>query len=675
MVALLLVAGAALAVPTVGAATPAASSPGPPVAAAGETAGDGLHVNYTTSLTPARPGEVNVTARFAVPDRVTALGVAVPPDATVTAAEGFRQRGPGRYEWTRTTDRPSLAYRLPANVTVARGREGAATSGYLYVDTGEWALVRAPSLGVTYSGAGPRPPLRRSQSVAGEGVAGDALLFLGPVETETRTVAGQRLRLAVPAAADLRESPTDVLDSLAGAARTLRVGPADESVLVVAAPTAGVDYGSTGLQRGAADAWVRDTERLDSPENVWVHEYVHTRQAYRGTDATRWTFEGMADYYAVTRALEAGRINYSRYRRHLNIGARQRYANATLADPSTWTGTTAHYWKGALAFAAIDRRIRVESGGDATLQDAIRRATNTDERVDQSRFLDAVAATGGPDSRALARELTETSAAAETWNRSVHARVFGLADPDYRFASFRVAGPYRNATVDRLPTLVPGERVTVRAVARNNGTETGDYAVTLRAGDRAVGTRTGRLDPGETARFSWTVPFDAAGESRLVLGEATRPVTVRQAAAARVTALRVPARVGVGESVRVRATVGNRAGRPAGATVALRADGATLTERRVRLAPGASTALAGRTAFQSPGEYTVAAGDRTATVRVVAGTPTPTAPDDGDDFTGTVTPTPSPVTPTVAQGPGFGIAAAVAAVAFAVLLGRRRRNR
>jgi PGF-CTERM protein len=293
--------------------------------------------------------------------------------------------------------------------------------------------------------------------------------------------------------------------------------------------------------------------------------------------------------------------------------------------------------------------------------------------VDQSRFLDAVAVTGGPDSRALARELTETSAAAETWNRSVHARVFGLADPDYRFASFRVAGPYRNTTVDRLPTLVPGERVTVRAVARNNGTEAGDYAVTLRAGDRAVGTRSGRLAPGETARLAWTVPFDAAGESRLALGASTRQVTIRPAATPRVTALRTPDRVGVGESVRVRATVRNRAGRPAGATVALRADGETLTERRVRLVPGTSTVVGGRTTFPSPGEYTVAAGDRTATVRVVADTPTPTAPDDGDDPTGTATPT--PVTPTVAQGPGFGITAAVAAVALAVLLGRRRRNR
>jgi hypothetical protein len=683
-------------------------------AAVGTSPHGGLHIDFTASPTPDRPGEVDVAAAFTVPDGVTSLTAEVPADATVTGADGFSQRGPRQYEWTRTTDTPSLTYRLPVNETVTRGREGSETSGYLFVDTGEWALMKAPRLGVTYSGTGERQPIRTDHAVDGPGVAGDSLLYLGPVETTTRTVDDQRVTLAVPEAADLRESTADVLDALAGTAERLTLGPADDEVLAIAAPTEGVAYGSTGLQRGPADFWVRDVQRLDTPENVWGHEYVHTRQTYRPTTATRWSYEGMADYYAVQRALRSGRINYSQYRRHLRIGTRPRYADVVLAEPDTWRGTTAHYWKGALAFAAIDRRIRVETDGRATLQDAIRRAQDRADggRLNQSTFLGSVEAVGGPDAREVARRYTETDATPEPLNRSAYAEVFGgVADLDYRFEGFRVEGPYRTTTTNTLPTLVPAERVVVRATAENRGDTAGEYAITLRRGDRAVGTRTGQLAAGATTDLSWTVPFDAPAETTLRLGESTRAVTVRPPASPRVTGLQAPETARVGESVEARAVVTNRAERPANGSVALVADGRTLTERAVRLAPGASVTLTATTAFDTAGEYSVRAGDRTATVSVRDATPTDAAAEGGGSTAtggattattaaggsggassggdagsatgggasdgaaaGTTTATATPVTPSGASGDGFGVVGVLLA-AVLVGLGARRRRR
>ena len=665
----------------------------------------GLHIDFTTSLTPERPGEVGVVAAFDVPDGVTSLTAEVPRGVEVTDTDGFRQRAPREYEWTRTTDSPSLTYRLPVNETVTRGREDAETSGFLYVDTGDWALLKPPQLGVTYSGTGGRDPVRRSHSVDGPGVAGESLLFVAPVETTTREVAGQRLRLAVPEAADLRASRADVLDSLASAARATTLGPADDEVLAIAAPTDGVVYGSTGLQRGSSAFWVRDVQRLDGPENVWVHEYVHTRQTSRPTDATRWSYEGMADYYAVTRALRAGQINYTQYRRHLDVGARERYADVTLAEPDTWRGTSANYWKGALAFAAIDRRIRVESDGAATLQDAIRRAQDRagGGRLDQSTVLGSVEAVGGPDSRDLARRLTETDAAAETWTRSEHARVFGgLAAIDYRLDGFAVRGPYRNTSVDRPPTLVPGERLVVGATVQNTGDAAGEFTATLRLGDRAVDTRSGSLEAGASTSLSWTVPVETTGERSLRLGAATRSVTVREPATPRVSDLRAPGRLAAGERAEFAAVVANPADRPADGTVALTLGERTLTERPVRLAPGESTTLTATASVDRAGEYPVAAGDRSATLRVRDVTPTQTADDatdadeptrtvtDGDrattvddgrtdagDGVGTTTPngggadTATPLTPSGASGDGFGIAAALAGLAAVSLLRSR----
>jgi uncharacterized Zn-binding protein involved in type VI secretion len=108
-----------------------------------------------------------------------------------------------------------------------------------------------------------------------------------------------------------------------------------------------------------------------------------------------------------------------------------------------------------------------------------------------------------------------------------------------------------------------------------------------------------------------------------------------------------------GEAVRISATVGSSADRPANGTVTIAVDGERLRARRVAVADTAT--VEATTSFDVAGEHAVRAGERTASVivREVMLTPTP-GPWPGDGSSGV--------------GAGFGVPLAVAALAGAALL-------
>jgi hypothetical protein len=261
-----------------------------------------LDRRYVVSLTPDRPGEVRVQLRYRIPQEVTSLTATLPEDVTVADTSGFARRDETTYEWTRSTREPSITYDVPVNETVDRGREGERTGGYLYVATPSWAVLPAPRSGLTFSGTGEQPTVNTTYGFTGDGapggITGGGIVFIGDHETVTREAAGQQFRLVVPDAAELRESPGAVLDTLAGAARSLEIGSRDDEVVAIVAPTT-VEWGSSGLQRGPADFYVLGDRRVATPANVWIHEYVHTRQDYRTESETKWTTEGLAAYYTA----------------------------------------------------------------------------------------------------------------------------------------------------------------------------------------------------------------------------------------------------------------------------------------------------------------------------------------------------------------------------------------
>jgi hypothetical protein len=633
---------------------------------------DGIDVTSTVSLTPDAPGEVGVEAAFDLPTGLTSLTVELPDGATVTGRDGFRRSDAHTYEWTGGDHTPTLTYDLPVNRTVTRGTGSGDVTGYLYADTGAWALLPAPSLGLSYSGVGDRASVERSVVVAGEGATGGQIVYLGPVREYTARVDGQRIRLVVPEDAELAEPPREVLDTLATAAERVRFGERDPEVFFVAAPSS-VAWVTTGLQRGPDDAWVRDVQRLDTPDNVWVHEYVHTRQQFTTDAETRWTTEGMADYYAALLALEAGHIDYDRFRRHLDLGRRASYDDVVLAEPGTWQGTQANYRKGALAMAALDRQLRL--AGDATMQDVV--ARTNDGRLTQTAFLEAVEAVGDDDVRVYAREHTETSTTPATWSREAHAEAFGgIPAVRYDFEAFQVRGPYRNRSYDTPPTLAPGETLTVVLTAENRGDRNGSYSATLTYRGADYGTRSGSLAPAERTTLSWTLS-PGVGAGILGVGGLSHRLAVQRPATATVTGIEVPRSVAAGEPVAVTVTAANGRDRPAERSVPVRVDGTTAGTLSFRLAPGETHQKTVITAFEEPGVHSVSAAGETVTVRVhesasataAAPGPTGTASTSVPQTTGTAR-----RTSTGASGAGFGALAALTAVGalLGIGLGKRR---
>lgn len=268
--------------------------------AATQATGPTIQVDTVLSLTPETAGSIGVVQTFDTPDELTELRVTLDSQSTVTKSEGFSQVETQIWAWDGETATPQLVYELGANRTTDRKGPLAADGQYLYVDTGPWALVRTPNIGLQWRYRGADPiSLERSTRVDGEGAVGGTTAFLGPHEAHTRTVADQEIRLIVPKDADLADSPERVLDGLANASRAMQVGDRDPTVFAVAAPTSRVDWAVKGIQLGEYDFWVRANQPIGDIGSTWLHEYIHTRQGFDTDSSGQWFTEASATYYAA----------------------------------------------------------------------------------------------------------------------------------------------------------------------------------------------------------------------------------------------------------------------------------------------------------------------------------------------------------------------------------------
>ena len=610
---------------------------------------------------PDQPGSVAVTLRYDVPDRVTSLQATLPAGATVSDTDGFERVNDTVYEWDGATDRATVDLRYNPNRTTDRTGLEAAGGDYLYVDVGEWALFNRLGTGAQWrytEREGDDPvTFDRSVRVGGPGATGGELIYLGEVSESERRANGQTFRLVVPAAAELDEPRSEILDSMVAASRSLQVGARDEEVVAIAAPTNRVAWGVRGLETGGSDFYVRDFERLDTPSNVWLHEYVHTRQSFSTTDETRWTQEATAVYYAALLTLEQEHVDFSEFRRFLANGGRSTYSDVVLADPATWTNN-ANYVKGPLVAGRIDEAMRAETGGTGTFEATMRAMNARRGRVTQAAFLDAVEAYAGPDSRETAVTYTETTEPVSMWDSSTHSRLFGTlpASVSYELpnttAGYRVSGPYRSGSVGTTPpALATGETLAVETLVRNTGGEAGEYNATLTVDGEPVATETGTIDAESRRVVPLSHTFEESGTYTVGVGDETVDVRVEPAAEPTVTSLTVaPRTVQQGERANVSLTVTNDAAVPANGTVTVTRNGDPAAERVVTLGPGNTSQLTVSLPFPEAGEIQVGAGSA------------------------------DPVTVTVeggllgVAGPGFTPIAALVATAVA-LIARRRLDR
>ena len=559
------------------------------------------------------PGTVGVTTRAELPDRVTELELTLISANDATAdADGFEladDADPGEevWVWDGETESPSITYAMDVNDTVDGHGPIASDGTYRFVDAGDWALVQAPRLTASWSYTGQfrgQVRIERGNVVDDEGAASRTMAFLGPYEEHVYEGVDEQYRLIVPDAAEMAESPDDVFAVFDDAATVLRVGSTDQEVFAVAAPTGDVSWAVRGLQTGDADLWVRDEETLDTPDDVWTHEYVHTRQSYRTEPSARWFTEATATYYAALFALERGDVDFDAFERTLARGEREPAASSVLADPETWADN-ADYTKGSLVAGELDRRIRLATDGGASLATVFRSLNDADDPITNEDVLDAVeAAAAEGDDEAIATEvrdeaerLTATRATAGTWDQAAHAEAFGETPAQVGYAladdGVRASGEYRNRPVDRDPIeLVEGETLDLSVLISNTGGVAGSYDLSLSINGEPVDGRSGVVEPGEETFERFEHTFLESGEYEVRIGSETLTVAVTESAPVLVRAVTAePSTVAAGDSVLVTATVANDATIPAGSEIEFHVDGAVVETAAVRVDANAQTTV------------------------------------------------------------------------------------
>jgi hypothetical protein len=642
------------------AAGPAGVASSPTVAgssAAGDVAASRTANNQTIEKsirvhqTPSEPGEIDVSATYDVPDAVTSMKVRLPARARDVTSDSFTQDG-DRYAWDGETDPASIRFSIPANRSASGPRSPAVSADgeYSFVDAGEWALVTVPDLGTEWSWRNAENVgLQEDVAVDGPGSTGGEIAYLGPVEEHTRTANGQTFTVAVPERASVAESPDDILDALTAASKRLRVGSKDSTVWFTVAPP-GADWGVRGVEYGGNDAWVIADAKLSDPGNVWLHEYVHTRQDYTTAASGRWTMEAAAEYYAGSLALQAGYVEFETFQSYLGYGERRPWRDAVLANPSTWP-SGANYVKGSLVWGSIDRRIRLQTDNGATTDSVLWRLNNQAGPVTNADVLDAVAAVSSSATAEDAERYTETTATPEMWSQSEHAEAFDTQPPRMQFGvqSYTASGPFRNESVSTPLTLYVGETLAVEATVTNEGGTAGTYVAQITAGDTPLAEVGGQLQPTESDDVALRQEFTEPGTYNLSLGRTTVPVVVERPAAPVVSNATVAeASVAPGEDVTVTATFTNPTDGPATGSVPLTLDGQQVGSFDVTLDAGESTIRSRTVTLDEAGEHELAVGDQA--VRVDAGDPG------------------APV-------PGFGVGFALAVVALTVGARLARRER
>jgi hypothetical protein len=642
-----------------------------------------INVTHRLFLTPDEPGEIRVRTEFAVPENVASLTAFLDEGATIVDTAGLTATGNRSVEWDGDTSRATVTYDRPANETGRKAGPEGAGGDLLLADTGDWAIVERPSVGLEYRYRG-SVSVTRTATVDGSGVVGTALAYLGPYDVEKRSAHRQTFRLVVPRAAALAEPRADILVAVGYASDALRVGDRDRSVLLLAAPTT-VEWGVEGLQAGDADLYVTADERLDRPDSTWLHEYVHTRQHFDLGSDLRWFQEASATYYAALLTLEENRIGFGDFRNLLDRGTAHRYREVVLSRRATWVRGGAYY-KGALVAGELDRLLRRASGGAATLQTVVGRM-NGEPDFDGDALLSAIERHGG-DLRTAADRYTTTRATPSPWSVSEHQATFGQLPARIEVAlparsnatAWHVDGPYRNEPLPAADRrLVTGESLTVAVPVTNAGGTAGEYVFAVRLGDRSVASRSGTVESGRTRRERVRLQPTTAGVHDLSVAGDAVGITVVEPAPLGVDGIAVNrTAVDRGAAIRATANVRNDASLPGETDLSITVDGRPVESRTVRLVPGERTAVSTVLRFEEPGTYRVAAGNESVPVTVEPGPTTPTtattAADGGADPTIDPGTDPAPTSTTDAGGAGFGLPVALLAVAIlAGLAGRRGR--
>ncbi|MFH5802318.1 glycyl aminopeptidase [Haladaptatus sp. CMAA 1911] len=311
----------------------------------------------------------------------------------VVSSEGFvtdrAKNGNHALRWDGDSESPSMT--ITSDVDSGNDREFAATD--------EWTLAPTPRISVAWQADGDDDwqyfhPFQgdypdRSVSFADAGVLGAAFTYVGRYDEHVRHVDGQKFRMIVAADASPEESPEDVFDALGSASKRLPgKSPDDVLLFVLPDPIWRGGYASPKYD----ELWVHEDARLDDPQNLWLHEYVHTRQSFELGDQMGWFREASAAYFASELAMQQGRTSKSAV---VGTLSSKEYGKSVLSKSDTWANREVPYYRGALTLWALDDRIRRATDGERSLVDVFDRMNRRNESVSYTDFRKIVAEVAG----------------------------------------------------------------------------------------------------------------------------------------------------------------------------------------------------------------------------------------------------------------------------------------
>jgi len=319
------------------------------------------------------------------------FSLTVGENAAVTEHRGFERRAGGsgtRFVASDGRTRGTVVVEVAA---------GSSADGGMPVGTDRWSLARVPYVAAQWSVTGSDEtryarPLGDAFGALGDtrtATYGDRYALVGAQTTTTVEARGQRLDIVRPSGTTLGPGSAAVAASLRAASDDLAVGDRDDTLTLFALPAPARAGGESFPARD--EAWVNANSAVDSANNVWVHEYVHTRQSFELSGDMTWFREASAEYYAARLTHEQGRISERAMTAHLDGDG----VESPLTDPDAWTTERVPYTKGARVLALLDRNIRRTTDDESTLQDVFRKMNAHEGRVTYAEFKRMVETTAG----------------------------------------------------------------------------------------------------------------------------------------------------------------------------------------------------------------------------------------------------------------------------------------
>lgn len=319
----------------------------------------------------------------------------------IESAHGFDvQRTPTSISlmWNSSVKNPSFVL-----VTTQHRSTGVEDAGFAIQP--QWAFIPYPDTGKTNYSLAPTQ----------QGYIGDQFALLGSYDRYHQAVGCHDIELIVPTALDTKESPSEIIASLATAAREVDTDWYYETVRVFA-------VGPPVRRGGRAfihEVWANVNATFE-PEhvrrgsyrypprmvlgNTWLHEYMHTRQRWTWNatvaENASWLTEASATYYMISETERQGRMsacNETAYWNRLNTSLTRFDKSMQLTKRESYQFDalgSGDYTQGAYVLAALDARIREATNGEKALEDVLYRL-NKQERVTHASFRKAVVAVGG----------------------------------------------------------------------------------------------------------------------------------------------------------------------------------------------------------------------------------------------------------------------------------------